>query len=78
MFPVDMNGAGEGELEFCVTGPLGTLLPNQVRTIGNDSYSVVFVPVQCGQHQITATFNGLPISGVAFVIVAFAALLGLI
>lgn len=59
-FSVDVNSAGEGQLEIMVNN--GTL-PNKVTTQRAGVYKVSFIPTEPGTHSVEIRFNGEQLLG---------------
>ncbi|CAE1275410.1 FLNA [Acanthosepion pharaonis] len=57
-FTIDTSKCGDGDLKILINNGE---LQNKVEKISKNTYSVSFVPVKSGPHQIDVTFNNVPV-----------------
>lgn len=65
-FKVDINGAGEGNLEVSITGPSGGPITNYIRPLSPTVLGVYYSPAQWGLHLINVHFNTEIVNGSPF------------
>jgi filamin len=53
-------------MEICITGPSGRNVQNTITQLGPGAFEVVFVPLDCGQHYVSVTFNKENVPGSRF------------
>ncbi len=60
---VDVNDAGEGNMEIAITSAGGRNIQNHVRQIGPGQFEVSYTPMEEGPHSASVTFNGEHVIG---------------
>ncbi len=61
-FPVDVNNAGEGNMEISITGN-NRNIQNHVRQMGPGNFEVQYTPLEGAAHDAVITFNGEHVPG---------------
>ena len=62
LLPVDVNHAGEGNMEIRIRDA-DQVVPNNVRQLSRGKFDVLYTPTDSGEHQANVTFNGQHVSG---------------